>query len=139
MTVDQNLEPIFESVLDAHELTAETLGSLGKRKCSIVDVPETPRDIFLAFDVLATTCKSGLGAWIYHHIDEEGWVDAAKKSFERLGHPQAAADIESARQLYRLDPQWSRTDQWHALDDYLIDHEDKIVLAIHYLLANAEI
>lgn len=134
-----SIDEIFEDIHDAYELTQERLGARRNRLCKIADIPQKPRDLFLVLDVLLITCQSGLGAWIYYHHDEDGWIDAAKAAFIRLGHPKAAEDLEAGQKLFLEDPKWEQNEQWHALDDYLIDHENQIATDLHKILTECEV
>jgi len=131
--------------VDIYELMApkvnylyHQLGSREARVNAISGLPQLTLDFYLVADVVSLTCEEGLGGWIDHHHDEQGWIDCAVEAFTRIGYPQVADGIKSCRAVYlEKGGTMDYGDDDEIPSRYITNHADEIMQALHsYLVAH---
>jgi hypothetical protein len=131
---DVTLKDIYETIQDHFDYLDQLASAKQKlgmnRGLSVMQFSELDRDLYFVHDVLCITNNAGVGAWIYYHIEDDGWIDDAARAFTAIGHEQAARGLLAARDFYRIHP---KEDDYGPYHEHIMCHEEAIT---HSLFAH---
>jgi hypothetical protein len=131
-----NLAEADDVIQDHFEVLDKRIGCRSERQVDIRDLPQDDRDLYLVADIVAITCNAGVGAWIYYHHDEVGWINCAQGAFIRIGHPQVADDLGSSLAVFLAKRGTSVSGDYSKQSRYIFEHEEQIVRSLfNYLCA----